>query len=85
VTGNYIMAVIEVWGSVSGVAEDSSLLGCYCVVGVHNSRCTSKQREGHEGVWGSGRIAPRVLNLGTRCRWVVSFTPQPLYLPVPTT
>jgi hypothetical protein len=29
--------------------------------------------------WGSGGIAPRILDLGTRLRWVVSFTPQPLY------
>jgi hypothetical protein len=27
----------------------------------------------------SGGIAPRILDLGTRWRWVVSFTPQPLY------
>jgi hypothetical protein len=24
-------------------------------------------------------IAPRILNLGTRCTWVISFTPRPLY------
>jgi hypothetical protein len=30
--------------------------------------------------WESVCIAPRILNLGTRRRWVVSFTPQPLYL-----
>jgi hypothetical protein len=29
--------------------------------------------------WGSGGIGPRILDLGTRWRWVVSFTPQPLY------
>jgi hypothetical protein len=29
--------------------------------------------------WGSGGVAPRILDLGTRWRWVVSFTPQPLY------
>jgi hypothetical protein len=29
--------------------------------------------------WGSGGIAPRILDLGTRWRWVVSFTPRPLY------
>jgi hypothetical protein len=29
--------------------------------------------------WGSGGVAPRILNLGTRWRWVVSFTPRPLY------
>jgi len=27
----------------------------------------------------SGGIAPRILNLGTRWRWVVSFTTEPLY------
>jgi hypothetical protein len=30
--------------------------------------------------WGSGVIAQRILDLGTRWRWVVSFTPRPLYL-----
>jgi hypothetical protein len=29
----------------------------------------------------SGGIAPRILNLGTRWRWVVSLTPRPLYTP----
>jgi hypothetical protein len=29
--------------------------------------------------WGSGGIASHVLDLGTRWRWVVSFTPRPLY------
>jgi hypothetical protein len=29
--------------------------------------------------WGSGCIAPRIVDLGTRWRWVVSFTPRPLY------
>jgi hypothetical protein len=33
----------------------------------------------HEGESGSVGIAPRVLDLGTRWRWVVSFTPWPLY------
>jgi hypothetical protein len=28
---------------------------------------------------GSGGIAPRSLDLGTRWRWVDSFTPQPFY------
>jgi hypothetical protein len=30
--------------------------------------------------WGSGGIAPRILDLGTRWRRVVSFTPLPPYL-----
>jgi hypothetical protein len=29
--------------------------------------------------WGSGGIIPRILDLGTRQRWVVSFMPLPLY------
>jgi hypothetical protein len=33
----------------------------------------------HGDVWGSGGIAPHILNLGARWRWVVSFTHQPLY------
>jgi hypothetical protein len=33
----------------------------------------------HEDVLGSGGKAPRILDLGTRWRWVVSFTTRPLY------
>jgi len=29
--------------------------------------------------WRSEGTVPRILNLGTRCNWVVSFTPWPLY------
>jgi hypothetical protein len=29
--------------------------------------------------WGNGGTAARIINLGTRCRRVVSFTPRPLY------
>jgi hypothetical protein len=29
--------------------------------------------------WRSGGIAPRILDLCTRWRWVVNFTPRPLY------
>jgi hypothetical protein len=29
--------------------------------------------------WGSGYIAPSILDLGTRWRWVDTFTPRPLY------
>jgi len=29
--------------------------------------------------WMSGGIAPRILQLGSRRRWVVSFTPRSLY------
>jgi hypothetical protein len=33
----------------------------------------------HEDLLGSGGVAPRILNFGTRWRWVVSFTYRPLY------
>jgi hypothetical protein len=33
----------------------------------------------HEGVLGSRGIAPRILDCGSTWRWLVSFTPQPLY------
>jgi hypothetical protein len=33
----------------------------------------------HEDVLGSGGTAPLILDPGTRWRWVVSFTPRPLY------
>jgi hypothetical protein len=29
--------------------------------------------------WGSGSIAPHILDFGIRWRWVVRFTPRPLY------
>jgi hypothetical protein len=40
---------------------------------VYTSVCLPKT------YWGSGSIAPRILVLGIRWRWVVSFTPRPLY------
>jgi hypothetical protein len=33
----------------------------------------------HEGVWGSGGIVQFFLDLGSKWRWVVRFTPRPLY------
>jgi hypothetical protein len=35
----------------------------------------------HEGILGSGGIAPCILDLGIRWKWVVSFMPQLLYPP----
>jgi hypothetical protein len=31
----------------------------------------------HEGIWGSGCIDPRILDLNTSWRWMVSLTPRP--------
>jgi hypothetical protein len=41
--------------------------------------CLTNQALRHEGVWGSGCIDPHFLDIGTTWRWVVSFTPRPLY------
>jgi len=43
--------------------------------------CPSASTKHHamKGHWGSGSIAPRFLDLGTRWRWMVSFTPRPFY------
>jgi hypothetical protein len=41
--------------------------------------CFLTEHHAMKAYWGSGGIAPRILNLGTRWRWVVSFTPRPLY------
>jgi hypothetical protein len=43
-----------------------------------NSLCFNWERR-HERVLGIGGMAPRILGLGTRWRWVISFTPRPLH------
>jgi hypothetical protein len=44
-------------------------------------KCVSIDNEipRHEGVWGTGCIVPRILNLGTRSRWMVSFKLRQFY------
>jgi hypothetical protein len=49
-----------------------------CKVKVKLSLCLTKHHA-MKTHWGSGGVAPRILDLGTRWRWVVSFTPRPLY------
>jgi hypothetical protein len=56
----------------------------YCKEKVQRERRRRKETKGKGKVvmrtyWGSGGIAPRILDLGIRWRWVVSFTPRPLY------
>jgi hypothetical protein len=45
----------------------------------HKLKSKSKVVRVLKGVWGSGCIYPHFLHLGTSWRWVVSFTPRPLY------
>jgi hypothetical protein len=42
------------------------------------SLCLTKHHA-MKAYWGSGGVAPCILNFRTTCRWVISFTPQPLY------
>jgi hypothetical protein len=46
---------------------------------VKLSLCLTNYALRQEDVWGSGCINPHLLDLGTSWRWVVSFTPRPLY------
>jgi hypothetical protein len=41
--------------------------------------CLTNKALRHEGVRGSGCLDPRTLHFGTSLRWVVSYTPRPLY------
>jgi hypothetical protein len=45
--------------------------------------CLTNKALRHEGVWGSGFIDPRTIDLGNIYRRAVNFTPQPLYPPLP--
>jgi len=49
------------------------------LIKVKLSLCLTKRRA-IKTYWRSTGIAPRIINLGSRWRLVVSFTPQPLYL-----
>jgi hypothetical protein len=56
---------------------------CYYYICSHKkvklSLCLNNLALCHEDIWRSGCIDPRFLDLGTSCRWVVSFTPWTLY------
>jgi hypothetical protein len=41
--------------------------------------CASTEHHAMKTYRGSGRIAPRILDLGTKWKWVISFTSRPLY------
>jgi hypothetical protein len=48
------------------------------MVKTKSSLCLTKHHA-MKTYWGSGGIAPRIVDFGTRWRWVVSFTHRPLY------
>jgi hypothetical protein len=52
---------------------------CFTKYQATKTNAVLNQAPRHEEIWGSGGIAPRILNLGTIWRWVVSFTPRLLY------
>jgi len=55
-----------------------SVLSLICSVHTFKGKqsCLSAR---HEGMWGSGGIAPRVFNFDTRWIWVIRLAPWPLY------
>jgi hypothetical protein len=53
--------------------------GNYEAKKVNLSLCLISLARRHEDIWGSGGIDPRILDLGNRWWWVVSFTPRTLY------
>jgi hypothetical protein len=66
------------------ISRYSSVGKCNCPCAQINTRPWRRiqyltKNQLHEIVWGSGGITPRVLKLSTGWRWVVSFTPPPLY------
>jgi hypothetical protein len=54
------------------------IIRCGLKIKIKLSLCLT-QHHAMNTYWDSGSIAPRILDLGTRWKWVVSFTPRPLY------
>jgi hypothetical protein len=75
------------WQMVSSQATDASSWVTYstfsgfCTVRLMNlakSLCFLTEHHAMKAYWGSGGTS-RILDLGTRCRWMISFTIRPLY------
>jgi hypothetical protein len=57
------------------ILEQNGGLNCYL-----SSACVFwREHKAMKAYWGSGSIDPYILDLGSTWRWVVSFTPRPLY------
>jgi len=74
------------WGPLDTTFTLNGITSLYNPVTEHNygkkmnlSLCLTKNHT-MKTYSGSGGIHPRILDLGTRWGWVVSFTPWPLYL-----
>jgi hypothetical protein len=66
--------------------HNGSTVSCASTYGAMTVSCKSKvvpvpltDHHAMRAYWGSGGIAPRILAIGSRWRWVVSLTPRPLY------
>jgi hypothetical protein len=70
--------ILEWCGCLIGRTWKKVAFACFRILKVKLSLCFSWAPR-HGGVLGSGGITPRILDLGTRWRWVVSFTPRLLY------
>jgi len=73
---NNLRTVIHIWLEVAcyemlhNASDPGNSLVCPCDLTEHRAM---------KAYWGSGNITPRILELDTRWRWVVSFTPRSLY------
>ena len=63
-------------------ANDTCVRVCVCVCFKGKPSLCSASSQHHEAAWWIESIAPRILNLGTRRRWVLSLTPRSPYHPV---
>jgi hypothetical protein len=62
-----------------GVLLHEHQLVCTCDINTEPAQRCLTQHHAAKRHWRSGGIAPDILDLGTRWRWVVSFTTRPLY------
>jgi len=61
------------------LARSQKILDCSFVAGKGKVAPVLNQVPRHEDIGESGGIAPHILDLSTRWRWAVSFTPPSLY------
>jgi hypothetical protein len=69
---------IEIYKRTCMFLKDGKSCSFRWTVKVKLSLCLTKHHN-MKTYWRSGGIASHSLRLGTRCRWVVSFTTRPLY------
>jgi hypothetical protein len=75
---SHVVCLFQTFTKRSQIVINWSYPRLYTKVKVKLSLCLTKHHA-MKAYWGSAGIAPRILDLGSRWRWVVNFTPLPLY------